>query len=168
MLTTKTRQHLKPALMSPQAKGVKIPYYQIEDEEQVIYVIRPGQNGSEFNKTIGYFNNYPGVKINSCLYGQGVLIMQRNDSLGEAKEFKVVTLNPGRQVEIPSGWGICLVNIGRSFLVVLESGLSDPKYLNSKPVIEKQGLAYYIVEKKGEIAFEPNANYSVHPQITTE
>lgn len=168
MVITKTRREIKPVLMSPKARGVKEPYYLIQDGEQIIFVVSPGQNGAEFNKTTGYFSKFPAILTYQCLYGQGLLLMQRNDELEEAKEFKVITLHPGRQVAVPASWAMCLVNVGRGFLVVVRNGLIDPKDLDSRPIEEKQGLAYYIVEKKGEIGFEPNPNYSVHPQIATE
>lgn len=168
MVVTKSRRDLKRVLMSPRARGVPEPYNLIRVDDQVIYVISPGQNGAEFNKTMGFVNDFPGISNLRCLYGQGVVIMQRNDSSGEAKEFKVVTLTAGRQVEIPSAWAVCLVNISKNVLVVLESGTTDPKYQNSKPIIERQGLAYYVIEKRGEIGFKQNPNYSVYPQITTD
>ncbi len=168
MVITKNHNDLKPVLMEPRAKGVKIPYYLIQDREQVIFVVSPGRNGTEFNKTLGYFSNFPGMQTYLSLYGSGILLMQRNDELGEAKEFKMVTLSPYKQVTVPAGWAVCLVNTGNNFLVVLEKSILDEKYKNSKPIIEKRGLNFYVVEKKGEIAFEPNPNYSVHPQITTE
>ena len=95
------------------AKDLK-PVYSIEDQEQVIFVVSPGKNGVEFNKTLGYFSNFPLVQTFQCLYGQGILLMQRNDSFG-VKEFKVVTLNSNRQVLVPAGWGMCLVNTGISY-----------------------------------------------------
>lgn len=166
MIIAKTRKDLKPVLKEPKEKGIKDPYYMIEGDGQIILVVNPGKNGSEFNKTVGYFNNYPAVNIYQCLYGQGILLLQRNDESGEAKEFKVVTMNPGRQVEVPVGWGVSLVNVGRNILVA--SYGPETQDHDSKPIIEKQGLAYYVVEKKGEIGFEPNARYTVHPQISTE
>lgn len=168
MIITKTHQDLKPVLMEQTGKGVKIPYYLIVDKEQTIFVVSSGRNGVEFNKTSGYFSDFPGMQTYLCLYGPGILLMQRNDELGEAKEFKMVTLNSYKSVAVPAGWAMCLVNTGSSFLVVLRSSVLDEKYITSKPIIEKQGLAYYIIEKKGEITFEPNPNYHVHPQITTE
>ena len=172
MVITKNHKDLKPVLMESTAKGVKTPskrvvYYLIQDREQVIFVVSPGQNGTEFNKTLGYFSNFPGMQTYLSLHGSGILLMQRNDELGEAKEFKMVTLSPFKQVTVPAGWAMCLVNSGSGFLVVLRGALDD-KYQDSKPIIEKRGFAYYVVEKKGEIAFEPNPHYSVHPQITTE
>lgn len=168
MVITKTDRDLKPVLMKGVRSDVKEPYFLIKEEDQQIYVVSPGRNGNEFNKTIGFFSTFPGMQTYQCLYGQGILLMQRNDFSGEAKEFKIVSLNPGRQVLVPAGFGMCLVNTGQSFLVVLRHSFLDEKYMEIKPILEKQGLAYYVVEKKGEISFEQNPNYSLHPQITTE
>lgn len=168
MVITKTSKDLKSVLMEPTVKGVKTPYYLIQDREQVIFVVSPGRNGTEFNKTSGYFSNFPGMQTYLSLHGSGILLMQRNDELGEAKEFKMVTLNPFKQVTVPAGWAMCLVNTGNSFLVVLRNSVLDEKYISSKPITDKKGFTYYVIEKKGEIAFEPNSNYRVHPQITTE
>lgn len=147
---------------------LKEPYSIIKGEEQTIFVVSQGMNGEEFNKTEGYHSSYPGSQVYQCLYGQGVLVMQRNDEEGEAKEFKIVTLREGRQVGVPAGWAICLVNIGKTFLVVLGNLSLDTKYIDSKPILEKRGFAYYIVEKKGEVSFDQNSNYKLHPQITSE
>ena len=168
MVITKHKMDLKPVLMEGARSGVKDPYYLIKDGDQLIFVVSSGKNGSEFNKTVGYFSSYPGMQTYQCLYGQGIFVMQRNDEKGDAKEFKVFTLNPGRQVLVPAGWGICIVNSGNALLVVLRNSFLDEKYKDARPIIEKHGLVYYIVEKKGEISFEENPNYKLHPQITTE
>lgn len=168
MIIQKTNKDLKPVLMEKQTAGIKNPYYLIEEKEQVIFVVTPGKNGSEFNKTSGYFSKFPGIQTYFCLHGSGILLMQRNDELGEAKEFKMVTMSPFKQVTVPIGWAMCLVNTGNSLLVVLRNSFLDEQYLDSKPIIEKRGFAYYVVEKKGEIAFESNPNYHIHPQISTE
>ncbi len=168
MIITKTSQDLKPVLMTGAKIGVKEPYSIIEDEDQAIFIVNQGMNGEEFNKTEGYLNSYQGVQVFQCLYGQGILVMQRNDDRGEAKEFKVVTLNQNRQVGVPAGWAMCLVNVGKNFLVVVGNVDIDSKDISAKPVLDKGGLAYYIVEKKGEVGFEQNPNYKLHPQITTE
>lgn len=166
MVITKTNKDLKPVLMEG-TSAIKIPYYLIKDTEQLIFVVSSGKNGSEFNKTVGYFSDFPGIQSFQCLYGLGILVMQKNDA-NEAKEFKIVILNSGKQVIIPAGWGMCIVNTGNSFLLVIRNSYLDSGFEDTKPILEKQGFAYYVVEKKGEIAFEKNPNYSVHPQITTE
>lgn len=168
MVVTKTLKDLQLVLMDSKAKAIKKPYYLITDETQIIYVVTPGLNGVEFNKTVGSISTSEGLTLYHCLWGRGILLLQRNDEEGEAKEFKVVTLNSGRQVGVPALWASSLVNVGKGFLVVLKSGSYDESSSNSQPIVEKRGLAYYIVEKKGEIAFEQNPNYSVHPQIAAE
>lgn len=168
MVTTKTKKDLKPVLVQGVRGSIKYPYYIISDNDQVIFAVSSGKNGLEFNKTLGYFSNFPGMQTYQCLYGQGIFVMQRNDEIGEVKEFKIVSLNPGKQVLVPATWGMCIINTGNNFLVVLRIGFLDPSLEDPKPILEKKGFAYYIVEKKGEISFEQNPNYSVHPQISTE
>lgn len=168
MLITKTHQDLKDILMEPKALGVKEAYFILATDNQNITILLPGNNGREFNKTHGHFHKSQVVEIFQCLYGQGLLIMQRNDEEGEAKEFKVITLSPSKQVAVPAGFGHGAINIGKTFLVIVDNASSSPQAHNYKLVKEKHGFAYYVVEKKGEIAFEQNPNYSVHPQITTE
>lgn len=142
-------------------KGLKHPYYLIKEGSQVIFVIPSGLNGVQFNKTKCLVASPTNSMIFQCLYGQGIAAMQRNDEVGEAKEFKVVTLSSGRQLEVAAGSYFAFVNVGRGFLVVL-----GPE--EEEEALEKQGLVYDIVEKKGEIAFEQNPNYGVHPQISSE
>lgn len=167
MIISKTHQDLKDVLMEPKAAGVKDAYFILPADGQNITIISSGNNGREFNKTYGYFHKSQVAEVFHCLYGQGLLIMQRDDEAGDAKEFKVASLNPGRQVSIPAGFGHAVVNLGKTVLVVLDNA-ALPQATDYDLVKAKQGFAYYIVEKKGEIAFEPNPNYTVHPQITTE
>lgn len=168
MIITKTNKNLRSVLMEKTGTLVKVPYYLITDKNQVIFVLTPGRNGVEFNKTAGYFSNFPVMQIFQCLYGSGILLMQRNDEVGEVKEFRVVVLNQGKQALVPVGWGMCLVNTGSNFLVVLRGSFLDEKFIDTKPIIEKGGLAYFVIEKKGEIVFEKNENYKLHPQIAME
>lgn len=168
MIITKTHKDLKDVLMEPKMPGVKDAYFVIPESEQNITILSPGKNGIEFNKTHGHFHKGLTVEIFTCLSGQGLLIMQRNDEVGEAKEFKVVTLHPSKQVAIPAGFGHGLINIGRNFLVVSDNVSITPQSHNYKLIKEKRGFAYWVVEKKGDVAFEANPNYHVHPQITTE
>lgn len=168
MVITKNYQDIKPVLMETSRNYIREPYYVIKSNSQIIFVLSSGFNGSEFNKTEGFISNYPGVLTYFCLYGRGILLMQRNDSAGDAKEFKVITLAAGRHVDLPSGWGFCLINTGKKLFVVLGNKDLEAKDMDSKQIIEKRGLAYYVIEKKGEVAFEQNPNYHVHPQIATE
>ncbi len=168
MIITKTNKDLRQVLMEKGSRAIKNPYYLIEGSGQVIFVVTSGKNGSEYNKTEGYFCSYPGMQAYQCLFGSGILLMQRNDEFEEVKEFKVVVFSQGKQVIVPAGWAMCLANTGSSLLVVLRNSIIDEKYLDRKAIIEKQGLVYYVAEKKGEIVFEQNPNYSVHPQVSME
>lgn len=168
MVVTFSIKDIQSVLMDPKSPSIKEPYFIIKGENgENITVVSSGKNGLEFNKTIGYFHTFQGVVIYHCLYGQGILIMQRNDSMGEVKEIKVMGLRPGVSVEIPSGYGHCLANIGKNFLIVADNAPQNEKNQDSEYIKKKKGLAYYIVDKKGNVSFEENKNYSFHPQITT-
>jgi oxalate decarboxylase/phosphoglucose isomerase-like protein (cupin superfamily) len=167
MIETRTHKELEDVLMDPKGTGLKEPYFVIRGNNQSITVINPGKNGEEYNKTYGHFHAWMGIETYNCLYGQGILIMQRNDEDGNAKEYKVVTLHAGKQVEVPAGYGHSVANVGKEYLVVLDNTPNGAKH-NYDPVKAKHGFAYYVVEKKGEIGFDQNPNYVVHPQISTE
>lgn len=168
MIITKTYQDLKPVLMEQTGKKIKIPYYLITEKDQVIFVVSPGRNGTEFNKTSGYLHSFPGMQTYQCLHGSGILLMQRNDEAGEVKEFKMVRLFSHKQINAPAGWLVCLVNTGNNFLIVVRNNTLNEKYKAPAGVVNKKGFVYYVVEKKGEISFQPNPNYRGHPQIATE
>ncbi len=168
MITACTHQELKDVLMDDKAPGVKEPYFIISGEGgQNIIIISPGVNGIEFNKIYGHFHNYKEVEIYHVVYGQGVLIMQRNDDNGEAKEIRIVGLRPTSIVEIPAGYGHTIANVGKNYLVVIENSPLGVQENSIKDIKDKHGLAYYIIDKKGEVGFEPNPNYHIHPQIST-
>lgn len=167
MIEARSKQELKDVLMDPKALGVKDPYFVIRGEAgQNITIITPGLNGQEFNKTYGHFHKYQEVEIYHVVYGQGVLIMQRNDENGEAKEIKVVSLRPGTTVEVPAGYGHTLINVGKIYLVVIDNAPNEPNVNDFEPIKVKQGFVYYVVDKKGEVGFEPNPHYRLHPQIS--
>lgn len=168
MVVATTRQELKDVLMDVKAPGVKEPYFTISGEGgQNILIITPGVNGIEFNKTYGHFHTFQEVEIYHVVYGQGVLIMQRNDEMGEAKEIRVVGIRPGATVEIPFGYGHAIANVGKNYLVVIDNSPLGVKGNDTKDIRNKHGLAYYIIDKKGEVGFEQNPNYHIHPQIST-
>lgn len=168
MITTRTHKELEDVLMEPKEKGVKDSYFVIKGDGQNITIISSGLNGVEYNKTYGHFHKYLGAEIYNCLYGQGLCLMQRNDEEGQPKEFRVVSLHGGKQVEVPAGFGHALVNISKDYLVVLDNAPNIVGSRDYEPIKAKQGLCYYVVEKKGEIAFEENPSYKQHPQISSE
>lgn len=136
------------------------------ETEENLTVLLSGKLGTEYNKTIGFMHKSPGVLIYRCIYGQGVVMIQKNDDDDIAKEVRVASIRPGVEVEIPFGYMHCIVNTGKKFLVVVDNGSMTEAEKDYKPIKQKHGFAYYIVEKKGEIGFERNPNYSYFPQIT--
>lgn len=168
MIKAITRVELKEVLMNPKASGVKEPYFIISGEAgQKITVITPGTNGNEFNKTYGHFHSFPETEIYRIVYGQGVILMQRNSEDGEAKEVKVISLRSGMALEVPAGYGHCLINVGKTYLVAIDNSPDRPASYSTQEIKEKHGFAYYVVDKKGEVGFDLNPYYHLHPQIST-
>jgi oxalate decarboxylase/phosphoglucose isomerase-like protein (cupin superfamily) len=169
MILPITQKELKEVLMDPQSAEIKEPYMLINQgmDGENITIITPGRNGPEFNKTIGFAHKFAGTLIYRCIYGKGVFMMQKNDGLGEVKEVIVRGLRPGVEVEIPAGYVHTIYNTGRTILVMVDNGPKDLKFQDPTAVLSKKGLAYYVVDKKGEVAFEKNSNYSYHPTITS-
>lgn len=168
MVASTTIKDLQGVLMEPKLASVKEPYFTIQGNNgENITILASGKNGIEFNKTFGDFHTFPGVEIYHCLYGQGLLIMQRNGPDGEPKEVKVVGLRSGTIIEVPAGYGHCIVNTGKNFLIVADNAPANPKMHSDELLKTKKGLAYYVIDKKGNIAFEENPNYHFHPQIST-
>lgn len=168
MVTTFPLKKLKEILLDPESEGVAEPYYTIAGEtNESISIISPGKHGHEYNKTFGHINNFPGVEVYACAYGHGVMILQRNDSEGNAKEVRVIGLRPGTLVEVPSGYGSFIANIGKTFLIMSDNSAIGAKEQTIDQIKAKKGFAYYIVEKKGEVGLEKNPNYSYHPDVIT-
>ena len=168
MVTAFNTNQLKEVLLDPKSSNSKQSYFTIASDgsEENLTVLEPGRIGNEFNKTLGFINRYPGALIYRCVYGHGIIIVQKNDFEGNAKEIRVLALRPGVEVEVPSGYGHALVNTGRSFLAVVDNVAKNDKFIDFDTVKNRKGLAYYIVDKKGDVGFEKNLHYSFHPQIT--
>lgn len=173
MIHTFTRKDLKDSLMDPSSDGPKECFFIIEGEgEENITVINPGKNGIEYNKTSVMVNTKEESGVINCLYGQGAVVLQRNDFEGEPKEIRIVSIRQGSTFEIPSGYLLAFVNTGKSYFVISDNFIS-PKKEHEKLITPKKGaseprhgLAYYIVEKRGERTVDKNPNYHFHPEIS--
>lgn len=169
MIDQKTYTELKPVLMDPTEPKVKDPYLVIPNSSDGnLTVVSSGKNGSEYNKTYGLTHTYPGVVTLHCLFGHGVIMTQRYGPEGDVKEVKVHALRPGTTVEIPSSTSYSLTNTGRGLLVTIDNFQNNAKHISTEFITEHKGLAYYVVERKGEVAFDKNPNYRFHPQLVME
>lgn len=177
MITQTTTKELKDVLLDAKSAKKSFAYHRqmasfayltitAEDSEENLTVINPGKNGIEFNKTMGFVHKFPGVLIYRCILGQGIILIQNNDETGEAKEVKLNSLRSGVEVEVPTGYAHAIINTGRGILVTIDNGPKQDKFIDNKLIREKHGLAYYVVDRRGDIAFEKNPHYNFHPQIT--
>lgn len=167
MVTTISKSELKEVLMDPKNIGVREPYYYIKGENShCVIVVSPGKNGVEFNKTYGDYSGNLEMLVHQTIYGQGVMVLQRNDENGEPKEIKVAGLKPGITVEVPAGFVYTIYNVGKNYLVLTCTTTTKKNIIQQRYLKLKKGLAYYVIDKKGDVGFEVNTNYKIHPQIS--
>lgn len=168
-IKTYSYQELKPVLLETEDPKVKEPYITVDSPtDGNLTIISSGRNGSEYNKTFGSVHTYPGVVSVHCLYGHGILMTQRFSPEGDVKEVQVHQLRPGKAIEVPSQTAYCIYNTGRHFLVAFDNFATKQRHSDETLIRQYKGLCYYVVERKGEIAFDKNPNYSFHPQLVME
>lgn len=168
MVTQVILRELKDVLLDPKGISNKESYFTIANEksDENFTVVNPGKNGIEFNKTIGFVHKFPGVLVYRCIYGQGIIMIQNNDDNGEAKEVKLNSLRTGVEIEVPFGYAHTIINTGRGFLITVDNSSKQDRFIDNKLIKQRHGLAYYVVDRKGDVAFEKNPHYNFHPQIS--
>lgn len=174
--TTRTLEEMRPVLRRSNAPGPKICYFVyrgIPDPDKPagmdadITVLLPGLIGDEYNKTHGHYHIGEGVEIYKVLSGDGLIIMQRPSFNFETVEaVRLVKLPVDQQIEIPSGWGHTLVNLGPTPLVAVNYQGTEIENLYAG-IVKKRGAAYYVIEKMGKVELEPNPTYGEVPKLQT-
>jgi len=134
-------------------------------------VIAFGLLGKEFPKTFGH---YHGVEVDEKYYvaqGQGVLQLQKKHVENNVwvpeivDEVLLIKAQPGDEVIIKPEWGHSWSNVGDSELVLLDNWSSPHSQSDYENIEKLHGLAYYLVEEKGEIKTVPNPNYKNLPEL---
>lgn len=132
-----------------------------------ITVLQPGRVGDEYYKTHGHYHIGEGVEIYKVLSGDGIIIMQRPSFNFESVEaVRLVRMPVNQQIEIPSGWGHTLINLGDTPVVALNYEAPEIENLYAG-YVKKRGAAYYVIEKMGKLELEPNKNYGEVPKPQT-
>lgn len=169
-------EEIRPVLKNPKSEGPKVCYLvyrDVEDPDKPIglsadvTVLLPGKIGDEYSKTHGHYHIGEGVEIYKVLSGEGMIIMQRPSfNFDTVEAVRLVKLPVNQQIEIPSGWGHTLINLGGTPLVAVN--YQDPGIENLyAEFVKKKGAAYYITEKSGKLELEPNPSYGEVPRPQT-
>lgn len=174
--STRTLSEMEPVLREPGSQGSDICYsvYRgVEDPEVPagmradITVLPPGKIGDEYYKTHGHYHIGEGVEIYKVLSGDGIIIMQRPSFNFESVEaVRLVRMPVNQQIEIPSGWGHTLINLGSTPLVALNYEAPEIENLYAG-FVKKRGAAYYVIEKNDKVELIPNKNYTEVPKLQT-
>ena len=171
MITTRTLEQLKPVLKDPTTAGLSEVYYVIRPvvarsfgKESNITIIPPARLESEFPKTFGHYHKRNEPEIYRFLYGSGLVLIQQRDSRGKVIKAQAISAKAGETVSVPEGFGHALVNTGDDLLITAdwESDEAGHDYADIKA---KHGMAYYVLEKEGNVVFEKNTHYKEVPQI---
>jgi oxalate decarboxylase/phosphoglucose isomerase-like protein (cupin superfamily) len=171
-------------LKNPKATGPD-PVYAVFDklgmdgwENETVLV--NGSYDGEFPKTYGHYHpeHAPPEKY-ELVSGQGVFLLQKKfyDENGKwipekVREVLLVKAEkPGTQIVVNPDYGHSWSNVGNEPLVTLDDWTYKHTPGDYIHIERLRGMAYYLVEKNGEVEAIPNSNYKDLPKpkwITSE
>jgi glucose-6-phosphate isomerase len=173
--SARSLEQLRPVVQDPNTQGsaeVYRVFRGVDDPDAPpgqradITIIEPGTIGQEFNKTHGHYHLGEGIETYKVLSGRGMFVLQKPAFNYESVDSaRLVKLSPGQSLEVPSGWGHTMVNIGDEPLVAINYELPDLQNLYD-PFQTKRGAAFYIL-KAGGIEVVPNPSYGDLPKPQT-
>lgn len=175
--TTKTLEDLRPVLKDPQTSGPEVVYWVFGDVTEGgdwtnITIWTPGKIGEEYPKTYGHYHGVQVDEIYRVIGGEGILQLQKKHIEngewieGIIDEVLLVKARAGDELVIKPEYGHCWSNIGKSPLITYDNWSFGHTQADYEPIEKHQGLAYYLVEEKGEVKTIPNPNYKNLPQPT--
>ncbi len=139
-------------------------------------VIVSGLYGDEYPKTFGHYHEVGVDETYHLVAGDGVLQLQKKKIVAgkwiqdEVEEVFLVRAKPGDNLLITPEYGHSLSNISKGPLISFDDWRSGHQPSDYEVIEKLQGLAYYLVEEKGEVRAIPNPNYKNLPEpqwITT-
>lgn len=128
--------------------------------------------GDEYVKTTGHYHpaipgtSLPFPEVYTQLYGTLQLLLQKqgSETNGEVTDCHLVNMTPGFSITVPPGYAHVLINTSSE--PALMAGLYgrdfSPFY---EPILEKKGLAHYLIEENNEVKVVPNPLYLDRPPL---
>lgn len=164
---------LKPVLLF-EVEKYKNPVYRVFTEiEEGNWVnktvIKSDKLGNEYSKTFGH---YHGVLVNERYFvkeGEGILQLQKKHFENSKwipeiiDQVYLIRAKRGDQLVITPEWGHSWSNSGEGDLILLDDWSSGHTPADYEIIEKLKGLAYYLVDEKGEIEVKPNKNYAAVP-----
>lgn len=134
-----------------------------------ITVLTPQKMGQEYPKTFGHYHEHGEKETYLILQGEGWLVIQKpkKDNPVELEDFQILKGKTGGKLEVPGGYGHCLVNPSGDLLVTAdwEPESAGHVYDNIKQL---HGMGYYIIEENDQPKLVKNENYQLVPEIKLE
>jgi len=180
------RQMMTEVLMNPEAKGPDVHYHMVRGGKNLrnITIWEPGKVGNEYIKTYGHYHVGDISETYWIVYGEGITIAQKRvvGSDGEPvdeeiEEIRIVKVKAGEAVFMPRGWAHASVNIGKTFFATADDSpvnfedvdpSSLPGHADYEPIKKMRGMAYYIIEEKGQPTLVKNPAYKKVPEVKIE
>lgn len=158
--------------MVPDAAGPGIHYYMVRggSKKRNVTILESGTVGGEYIKTYGHYHIGDLDETYWFKEGVGVALLQKLADPTDpsvVEEFKAIQVTQGDDVYMPPGYGHLMVNVGKTWLVMVddspvdgaEDSASMPGHADYTAVKAMQGFAYYVVEHEGAPALKKNPRY---------
>lgn len=166
---------LKSVLKDPSSSGPDPVYWVFNDVGNEkwanLTIITPGSFNGEYPKTFGHYHP-TGVPDETyhLIGGEGILVMQKKHFENGSwipemvDEVYLIKTKPGEEIVITPEFGHSWSNTGVEPLISYDNWRSGHQPSDYEPIEKLQGMAYYLVEKNGEVEAVPNPNYRDLPK----
>ncbi|MEK7565728.1 MAG: glucose-6-phosphate isomerase family protein [Patescibacteria group bacterium] len=151
MISIRKLTDLKEVLMDPAATGPEDVYYMLRGNPNIT-VLMPGKIGQEYTKTFGHYHKDDSPEKYEILLGEGIFMLQSRQN-----ETQTISFKKGDIIEIPAGFGHCLINTGSSSVVTIDN--ANAQINDYEPIRQKHGMAVYIIEENGQPKLVKNPAY---------
>ncbi|MHB1087088.1 MAG: glucose-6-phosphate isomerase family protein [Minisyncoccota bacterium] len=168
----RTHDKMRDVLMAPDAAGPGIHYYMVRggSKKRNVTILETGTIGGEYIKTYGHYHIGDLDETYWFKEGAGVALLQKLADPSDPSvvaEFKAIQVKAGDEVYMPRGYGHLMINVGKTWLVMVddspvdgaEDNASMPGHADYTAVKAMQGFAYYVVEHDGAPALKKNPKY---------
>ncbi len=165
-ITTRSISDLRDVLYQQESKDGKRIVYQVWRNQKAkdnlrydITIIFPRLIGKELAKTYGHYHLNGESEWYEILNGQAIFLFQKPaDNYLKIKENYAVFAKRGDKVIVPLGYGMTMINRGRSELKVGNWIKNDVKNVYT-PYKKMHGASYYCLKEENQIKFAPNPHY---------
>ncbi len=175
---------MQSVLLDPEAEAPAVPYWTylrvaLPTDEGVfeefgvrhnLVLLQAGRIGPEYVKTWGHSALCgEGVlcpEVYAVLHGRALFLLQRSEegpwereSRRRVVDVRWIEARAAQKVVVPAGYGLVIANLGVDPLVV-SSLVAETAWPVHVAFEAMHGAAYYVTERDGEMAVEPNRHYA--------